>query len=74
MFSLRYAGRPAVIARKLYAVVCAFGFAVLIISYITGFFVKTLAPLCPLAAWEVLAIFGGITVLYSMFRGLLGVV
>ncbi len=74
LFSLRYAGAPVLVARKPYAAACAFGFAVLIISYITGFFVKTLAPLCPLAARQVLAIFGGITVLYSMFGGLLGVV
>jgi solute:Na+ symporter, SSS family len=74
LFSLRYSGAPATVARRLYALVCAFGFAVLIISYITGFFVKTLAPLCSLEPWQVLAIFGGITVLYSMFGGLLGVV
>ena len=72
--SLRYGGKPAVIARKIYAFVCCFGFAVLIIAYITGFFAKTIAPLCPLATWQVLLIFGGITVCYTMFGGLLGVV
>ena len=61
-------------ARKIYAFVCCFGFAVLIISYITGFFAKTIAPLCPLTTWQVLLIFGGITVVYTMFGGLLGVV
>ncbi len=74
LISLRYGGAPAVFARKAYAFVCCFGFAVLIISYITGFFARTIAPLVPLETWQVLLIFGGVTVIYSMFGGLLGVV
>ncbi|MEI6074544.1 MAG: hypothetical protein WCS94_03160 [Verrucomicrobiota bacterium] len=74
LISLRYGGKPAAVARKIYAFVCCFGFAVLIIAYITGFFAKTIAPLCPLTTWQVLLIFGGITVCYTMFGGLLGVV
>ncbi len=74
LISLRYGGRPAMVARKIYAFVCCFGFAVLIIAYITGFFAKTLAPLCPLSTGQILLIFGGITVVYTMFGGLLGVV
>ena len=74
LISLRYGGAPAVVARKVYAFVCCFGFAVLIIAYITGFFAKTIAPLCPLTTAQVLLIFGGITVVYTMFGGLLGVV
>jgi Na+/proline symporter len=74
LISLRYGGRPAAVARKIYAFVCCFGFSVLIIAYITGFFAKTIAPLCPLTTWQVLLIFGGITVIYTMFGGLLGVV
>ena len=74
LISLRYGGAPSLVARKVYAFVCCFGFAVLIISYITGFFAKTIAPLCPLSTLQVLLIFGGITVVYTMFGGLLGVV
>jgi len=74
LISLRYGGAPAMVARKIYAFVCCFGFAVLIIAYITGFFAKTIAPLCPLTTIQVLLIFGGITVIYTMFGGLLGVV
>jgi Na+/proline symporter len=74
LISLRYGGTPALVARKVYAFVCCFGFSVLIIAYITGFFAKTIAPLCPLTTWQVLLIFGGITVIYTMFGGLLGVV
>jgi solute:Na+ symporter, SSS family len=74
LISLRYGGTPAVVARKVYAFVCCFGFAVLIISYITGFFAQTIAPLCPLTTTRILLIFGGTTVLYTMFGGLLGVV
>lgn len=74
LISLRYGGTPAAVARKLYAFVCCFGFAVLIISYITGFFAETIAPICTLSTVQVLLIFGGITILYTMFGGLLGVV
>jgi Na+/proline symporter len=74
LISLRYGGKPAAAARKIYAFVCCFGFSVLINAYITGFFTKTIAPLCALTPWEVLLIFGGITTCYTMFGGLLGVV
>jgi len=74
LITLRYGGKPAVAARKIYAFVCCFGFSVLINAYITGFFTKTIAPLCALTPWEVLLIFGGITTCYTMFGGLLGVV
>ncbi|MBI5380766.1 MAG: hypothetical protein HZA31_02585 [Opitutae bacterium] len=74
LITLRYGGAPALWARKVYAFVCCFGFAVLVIAYITGFFAKTIAPLCPLTTWQILLIFGGTTVLYTMFGGLLGVV
>ncbi len=74
LISLRYGGKPAMIARKIYAFVCCFGFSVLIISYITGFFAQTIEPLCALNTSRILLIFGGTTVLYTMFGGLLGVV
>ena len=71
LISLRYAGRPAVVARKVYAF-AMFCLVVLVIAYITGFFAKTVAPLVPLSEWQILLIFGTITVLYTMFGGLLG--
>lgn len=74
LISLRYGGTPAAVARWIYGFVCCFGFAVLIISYITGFFAWTIAPLCSLTTVQILLIFGGVTVLYTMFGGLLGVV
>jgi SSS family solute:Na+ symporter len=74
LISLRYGGWGATLARRIYAFVCCFGFAVLIIGYITGFFVQTIAPLVSLNEWQVLLIFGGTTVIYTMFGGLLGVV
>lgn len=74
LITLRYGGRPASWARRAYAVVCCFGFAVLLIGYITGFFAKTIAPVVPLSEGQILLIFGGVTVLYTMFGGLLGVV
>jgi len=74
LITLRYGGRPAVVARKIYAVVCCFGFSVLLIGYITGFFAKTIAPLVHLSEVQILLIFGGTTALYTMFGGLMGVV
>jgi Na+/proline symporter len=74
LISLRYGGRPAAIARRLYALVCCFGFSVLLIGYITGFFAKTIAPIVNMSETEILLIFGGTTALYTMFGGLMGVV
>jgi solute:Na+ symporter, SSS family len=74
LITLRYGGRPALVARKVYAVVCCFGFSVLLIGYITGFFAKTIAPLVNMSELEILLLFGGTTVLYTMFGGLVGVV
>ncbi len=74
MIGLRYGGPLAGLARKIYALVCCLGITVLTIAYITGFFAKTIAPLCPLSTLQILLIFGGITVIYTMFGGLLGVV
>lgn len=74
LITLRYGGRPATVARKIYATVCCFGFSVLLIGYITGFFAKTIAPLVPMSEWHILLLFGGTTALYTMFGGLMGVV
>ncbi|MBN1490874.1 MAG: sodium:solute symporter [Phycisphaerae bacterium] len=74
LITLRYGGPPAQLARKVYAVVCCFGFSVLLIGYVTGFFAKTIAPLCTLSTAEILLIFGGVTIVYTMFGGLVGVV
>ncbi len=74
LITFRYGGRPAQWARKIYAVVCCFGFSVLLIGYITGFFAKTIAPIVQMPEWQILLIFGGTTALYTMFGGLMGVV
>jgi solute:Na+ symporter, SSS family len=74
LITLRYGGRPAIVARKMYAVVCCLGFSVLLIGYITGFFAKTIAPVVNMSEVQILLIFGGTTALYTMFGGLMGVV
>jgi solute:Na+ symporter, SSS family len=74
LITLRYGGRPATIARKIYALLCCFGFSVLLIGYITGFFAKTIAPVVQMTELQILLIFGGTTALYTMFGGLMGVV
>jgi len=74
LITLRYGGRPARVARQAYAVVCCFGFSVLLIGYITGFFAKTIAPVVQMSEWQILLLFGATTAFYTMFGGLLGVV
>ena len=73
LITLRYGGRASLVARKIYALLL-FGYAVIIIGYITGFFAKTIAPLVPLTETQILLIFGGVTVVYTLFGGLAGVV
>lgn len=73
LITLRYGGRPAILARKVYAFLL-FSIAVLVIGYITGFFAKTIKPLVPLSEAQILLIFGGVVVVYTMFGGLVGVV
>jgi SSS family solute:Na+ symporter len=73
LITLRYGGRTAALARRLYAALLLC-YAVIIIGYITGFFAKTVAPLIPLSEAEILLVFGGVTVLYTVFGGLAGVV
>jgi Na+/proline symporter len=73
LITLRYGGTTSRFARKLYALLLFF-YAVIIIGYITGFFAKTIAPLVPLTEAQILLIFGGVTVAYTVFGGLMGVV
>jgi solute:Na+ symporter, SSS family len=73
LITLRYAGKKALLARKLYALL-GLCYAVIIISYITGFFAKTVAPLIPLSEAKILLVFGGVTAVYTIFGGLVGVV
>lgn len=74
LISLRYSGTPALITRKLFAVYSGLVMGVLVIAYITGFFVQTIEPIAHMPSWMILLLFGGITVVYTMFGGLLGVV
>jgi SSS family solute:Na+ symporter len=73
LITLRYGGTASRFARKTYALLL-FCYAVIIIGYITGFFAKTIAPLVPLTEAQILLIFGGVTVIYTVFGGLMGVV
>lgn len=73
LITLRYGGKSAIVARKTYAFLL-FCYAVIIISYITGFFAKTAAPLIPLSEAQILLLFGGVTAIYTIFGGLMGVV
>jgi SSS family solute:Na+ symporter len=74
LITVRYGGKKAIVARKAYAALSCFGFSVLLIGYITGFFVKTLAPIIKVNEVQVLLVLGGITVIYTLFGGLRGVV
>jgi len=73
LITLRYGGAPSRLARKVYAFMM-FCFAILIMAYITGFFAKTIAPLVTLSETQIVLIFGGITLAYTVMGGLVGVV
>jgi solute:Na+ symporter, SSS family len=73
LITLRYGGKPAQVARRIYALLLFF-YAVIIIAYITGFFAKTVAPLLPWSETKILLLFGGVTAVYTVFGGLMGVV
>jgi Na+/proline symporter len=73
LITLRYGGKASHFARKIYALLL-FSYAIIIIGYITGFFAKTIAPLVPLTEAQILLIFGGVTMIYTVFGGLMGVV
>lgn len=71
LIGLRYGGKPAYIARKVYAV-AMFCFSIITIAYITGFFAKTVAPLVPISTYWILIIFGTATMVYTLLGGLKG--
>ncbi len=73
LIELRYGAPMAGIARKVYALVNII-IAILVIAYITGFFAKAIAPLLPWSEFQILAVFGSITLIYSVFGGLTSVV
>ena len=71
LISLRYGGKTAVIARKIYAF-SMFLFAVTLMAYITGLFSRTISPVLDMSEVQILLLFGGITALYTMLGGLMG--
>lgn len=71
LISLRYGGKPAIIARRAYALIMCL-FSVITMAYITGFFSKTIAPLVPMSTEAILLIFGTITLIYTLMGGLMG--
>ena len=73
LIELRYGTPMSGIARKLYALVNII-IAILVIAYITGFFAKAIEPLVPWSEFEILAVFGIITLIYTLFGGLTSVV
>ncbi len=71
LISLRYGGRPSVLARRAYALIMCL-FSIITMAYITGFFSKTIAPLVPLSTEAILLLFGTITLIYTLMGGLMG--
>ena len=71
LVSLRYHGKPAIVARKAYSfAMCCL--SILLIGYMVGFFVKTIFPVLRLDIKWVLLIFGVPALLYTLSGGLLG--
>ena len=73
LITLRYGGKPAKLARKIYSLT-SFTIAIFVIAYITGFFAQVISPFLPWSEFQILLIFGTITLIYTFFGGLSGVV
>ncbi|HDL17487.1 MAG TPA: hypothetical protein ENH29_00365 [Bacteroidetes bacterium] len=71
LIDIRYGGKTAYIARKVYAI-AMFSFSIITIAYITGFFAKTVAPLVPIPTYRILILFGSLTMIYTLLGGLKG--
>jgi len=70
---VRYSGRPAAIYRAIYALFLCFGWAVILMGYVTGWLTRAMSPIL---GWEPvqLILFCGIIALgYTVTAGLFGV-
>lgn len=69
----RYSGRPARIFRNVYAIYAATAWGVTALAYGSAWMAATLSPLLGWSPAMVLAVFGGVTLVYIMMSGFFAV-
>lgn len=73
MLELRYAGRAAATFRAVLAVYSSFGWAVVLMGYVTGWLARELQPILGWSDISFLLFFGAIALAYTLLAGLFGV-
>jgi solute:Na+ symporter, SSS family len=71
---VRYGGRAAGIFRSIAAIYFSFGWAVVLMAYVTGWLTYSVGPILGWNAKSVILFAAGLTVVYTMLGGLLGAV
>jgi len=72
LIEVRYSGKAAGVFRGIYALFMCFGFAVILMGYVTGWLQSALSPILGWSGLKLLLIFGSITLVYTVMSGLLG--
>ena len=73
LYEERYSGRAAARFRGFSAVYAALVPSVIVLGYVLSAFAQVLDPFLPWNETQILLVFGGISVLYTMLGGLIGV-
>ncbi len=70
----RYGGRPARIFRNLFAVYACLAWGLSVMAYTSAWMAATLVPVIGWSSGQILAVFGGVTLVYLLFSGFFAVV
>ena len=69
---LRYGGRAASLFRSVAAIYFSFGWAVVLMAYITGWLTKAIGPVLGWSDLKIMLLAGSLALVYTMMGGLLG--
>jgi solute:Na+ symporter, SSS family len=69
---LRYGGRAASLFRSIAAIYFSFGWAVVLMAYITGWLTKAIGPVLGWSDLKIMLFAGSLALVYTMMGGLLG--
>jgi SSS family solute:Na+ symporter len=69
---LRYGGRAASLFRSISAIYFSFGWAVILMAYITGWLTKAIGPILGWSDLKIILFAASLALLYTMMGGLLG--
>ncbi|RKY87525.1 sodium:solute symporter [candidate division KSB1 bacterium] len=72
LIEVRYSGKMAGIFRGVYAFFMCFGFAVILMGYVTGWLESALTPILGWSGFKMMIIFGVVAMFYTFLSGLFG--